>query len=291
VNQTQDRYERLAVLERQMTSGLLLEKPSDDPQRASEIIAAQNRLNRSRQYLKNSQALAQELMAVETAVGQVSDLVARVRSAALQGANGTLSAADREALAREVDGELDELLRIANQRYGSSYLFGGSSIDAVPFQTTRDDKGNIIAVTLPDAEVAAPLKRLVEEDQTLENSLSPSELFDLGDGDDVFRVIIELRNALRAGDGEALNRTLDRLQGAVDLASSATTLIGSHLQTAQSTVERLQASNLQDENRLSRLADADAIDTITRYNQEQAAYEMALKTAARVIQPTLLDFL
>lgn len=291
VAQLQERFENLARLEKQMSTGLRIEVPSEDPQTAYRILAANSQLARGGQYLKNANSLVDQLRMTESAVANVSELVARVRADGLRGANGALSEADRIAIANEVNGELEELLRLANQRYGSSYLFGGSNASSQPFGAESAEGEDFAGVEPADADAAAPLELAVGDGERLAGSIDPAELFNLGDGDTIFKAIIDLRDALRRGDQDALAGTLDRLQTAVDVTASATTMIGVRLQTAETRAARLEEARISSEERLSQLADADAVETITRYNQEQAVYQMTLNAAARMIQQTLVNFL
>ena len=63
----------------------------------------------------------------------------RIKELAIQGANATLSAKDREIIAVEVKGLRDELLSIANSRdeHGNSVFAGGNS-EVTAFQTQAD---------------------------------------------------------------------------------------------------------------------------------------------------------
>jgi len=290
IAQVQERFQRLAELQQQITTGLLLNRPSDDPNRAGHIINATSVLNRDSRYLKNAQILQQELQATDTAVSQVSDLVSRVRASALQGANGGINASDRYALAREVDGELSELLRIADQRYGSKYLFGGSNANQSPFTIEKDVNGKIISVAASDPEAMKPTELTIEEGVRMSTSIPAGDLFNLPDGTDLFQLLINTRNALDGNDKDAITASLDTLQDAVDMSSSASTLIGTRLRSTQTILDRLTATKSNSEERLSSLADADAVDVISRYNQEQAAYETSLRATARIIQPSLVNF-
>jgi len=61
-------------------------------------------------------------------------ILQRARELAVRGANDTLSAADREAIAREVDGLVEDLLAAANATDGNgNYLFAGYRVRTEPF--------------------------------------------------------------------------------------------------------------------------------------------------------------
>ena len=51
----------------------------------------------------------------------------------IQGMNGALNAADREAIASQIELLGGQLLDIANTRSGDSYLFAGTATETQPF--------------------------------------------------------------------------------------------------------------------------------------------------------------
>jgi flagellar hook-associated protein 3 FlgL len=75
----------------------------------------------------------------ETTLTNGSDILVRVKELALQGANATLSAKDREIIALEVQGLRDELLSIANTRDATgNSIFAGGNTEVTAFQTQAD---------------------------------------------------------------------------------------------------------------------------------------------------------
>ena len=57
------------------------------------------------------------------------------------------------------------------------------------------------------------------------------------------------------------------------------------------TRKQLLSSRLNDAETLTKIEDADMSESIIRLNAQQASLQAALATGARVIQPTLIDFL
>lgn len=291
VSAVQDRYELLAEAQRRISTGKALGQPSDDPIRAGGILALTSQSSRGEQYLRNVTSVIQELRTTEGAVGQVGDLMSRVRSLAVRASNGALNDSDREAIARQLDQELGELLRIANQRSGGRYLFGGGVGDNAPYVAERDDQGNVIVVNSPPGDAVEPMELAVGEGLHEAVSIPPDELFGLDDRRSLFTVIIALRDAVNVGDADGITGSVSGLDEAIQISSAATALIGARLASAQTTRQRLEDAKLESTQRLSDLADVDVVEAISRYNQEQTYYEMALRTAARIIQPSLLNFL
>src|SRR5512144_571543 len=97
------RYATMARTQEQITSGKLINRPSDDA-----VGAAQARLRRSNldsldHHREGANVSTSWLDASETALSHVNDLVQRARELAVSASNGTMSQADRSRVADEID--------------------------------------------------------------------------------------------------------------------------------------------------------------------------------------------
>ncbi len=114
--------------------------PSDDPVAANVINNLQRQIGLSQRWLENGNLVETYARQEETALTSAKNIVIRVKELLLQGANGSLSASERESLAVELESRLDELMQVANtQVNGSEYLFGGFRTDVPP--VSRDAAG------------------------------------------------------------------------------------------------------------------------------------------------------
>src|SRR5438105_15369319 len=74
-------------------------------------------------------ALAQT---AEGALGEITNIVTRIKELAVQSANSTNSASDRASLDQEVQAQIAEVTRIATQtKFGNTILLDGSIIGSV----------------------------------------------------------------------------------------------------------------------------------------------------------------
>jgi flagellar hook-associated protein 3 FlgL len=111
-------------------------------------------------------------------------------------------------------------------------------------------------------------------------------------GGSVFDMVIRLRDALFRGDSEFVG---SQGIGGMDLAMSniATrlTVNGSRQERAEQTWERLNREIPNVAAELSREAGLDVATAATELGMMQFAHKAALQTAAKILPPTLLDFL
>src|SRR5262245_3439034 len=115
-------YARLFGVQAQISSGRRLLAPSDDPAAIRPVLDLRAGRRRLDQVKSNAGFVAGELGAADGALQSMSDLVIRAREIAVSGANGTLTQAERDGMAIEVDGLLDQLLSLANSRGSAGHL-------------------------------------------------------------------------------------------------------------------------------------------------------------------------
>ena len=123
----------------QLASGKAVVRPSDDTMKVASIENLDRAITKQETYLGMMTQLMHRYQLEETALTNGSDLLVRIKELAIQGANATLSAKDREIIAVEVQGLRDELLSIANTRdeHGNAVFAGGNS-EVTAFQTQAD---------------------------------------------------------------------------------------------------------------------------------------------------------
>ena len=106
-----------------LSSGLRINSAKDDAaglQIADRLTSQINGLNQGNRNANDGIALAQT---IEGGLDEISNMLQRIRTLAVQSANGTLGSTDRDAIQNEVDSLSEELTRIATQT-----TFGGKTI-------------------------------------------------------------------------------------------------------------------------------------------------------------------
>jgi len=109
----------------------------------------------------------------------------------------------------------------------------------------------------------------------------------------VFDALISVRDDLRANDSDSLSlNRLNELETVHDdVLDALLSQVGSKGARLDLTKSQLSAARLNDAEVLSKTEDADMSDSIIKLNAQQTALQAALAAGAKVIQPTLIDFL
>ena len=124
----------IAKNQEQIASGKRVNRPSDDPAVASQLLGMEEASSQLQQFNRNSIAAESQLAMEETSIAAVSNTLMRLRELALTSNNGAVDNATRSAIGAELVQRTDELYDLANSRDGNGdYLFSGSLKNTQPF--------------------------------------------------------------------------------------------------------------------------------------------------------------
>lgn len=125
----------LIKTQEQLSTGVRVLKPSDDPVASTKILQLTDELAGIKQYNKNIDIAKNNLVLEESTLKSVNNLVLRMKELAVQAGNtATLGPGEYKALASEVDTRMGELLNLLNtQNPGGDFIFGGYKSTTEPF--------------------------------------------------------------------------------------------------------------------------------------------------------------
>lgn len=284
----QSSLSRLQQTQEQLSSGRRLSRPSDSP--VDTVAAMQLRAERkqSDQLARNIDDGMAWLNTSDQALGQTNTVLTRIRSLVLAGSNSTNGPDERRAMATEVDQLREAVLGMANTQYLGRPVFAGTQDTAAAFDpSTGAYAGNTAAVkrTVSSDSASGTLAVSVTGDQAFTTLLHDASATG-GAG-----VLERISNALRSGDTTAMGAALTDLDTASEALRSTQTTVGARtnrLLTVQANGE------VRSDAVAAKLASVEGIDlakTITDLTLQQTAYQAALGAAAKVVQPSLMDFL
>ena len=114
---------------------------------------------------------------------------------------------------------------------------------------------------------------------------------DIFGSSDMMGSLLVLADGLRNNDQEGINRMLANFDEAMTISLTARASVGTNALRLESTASRLLDKGLSYTTLLSEVEDADLTKVITELAARENGYQAALMAAAKIIQPTLLDFL
>lgn len=126
----------------QVSSGRRVVRPSDDPQAASRAVQVGQSQAITSQYTDTRVSARNALSMEESVLNSISDAVTSAKTLIIEGANGTLSDADRASVASQLRSVYETVLGQANATDGNGrYLFGGHQTRSAPF--VKDASGQV----------------------------------------------------------------------------------------------------------------------------------------------------
>jgi flagellin-like hook-associated protein FlgL len=114
---------------------------------------------------------------------------------------------------------------------------------------------------------------------------------DIFGSSDIMGSMLVLAESLRTNDHEGINRMLFNLDESMTSSLATRASLGTNALRLESTASRLLDKELTYTRLLSEVEDADLTQVITDLASRENSYQAALMAAAKIIQPSLLDFL
>jgi flagellar hook-associated protein 3 FlgL len=282
-------------LEKAVTSGKRVQYASDDPAAAGLILELRNRLRQNVQFQENAQSAIDWLTTTDTALQQMNELMIEARADALEGSNSSLTQEDMAALAENVDGYLENFFSLANNNFNGKSLFAGTNTTDPAFTATRDPDSGQISSVIPNPEGAYGSIYRQVENASIQININGVEVFQpngAGSAEDVFQLLITLRDALQNNEPEAVGECLDEIDLVMANVSDANAQVGSQVNRLIAMQDMLLSKNTNLTSQLSQEEDTDLIEAMSQLALEQNAYQVALNVSGLIMQqPTLADFI
>ena len=116
---------RLEKYSNQLSTGKVFQRPSENPVGVGRVMSYTAAVNRNEQFRLNMNQTRGWLDNTEFALQNGLDVLQRIRELSIYGANESLTAEDRRAIAPEVLEFINHLVGVANTETNGLYIFGG----------------------------------------------------------------------------------------------------------------------------------------------------------------------
>ncbi|MDO5500932.1 MAG: flagellin, partial [Propionibacteriaceae bacterium] len=224
------------------------------------------------------------LKTADSSLMKVNDVLQRIRTLTISGLNSPTGPQGREAIAKEIDELRQDLVQQANIGYAGQPLFGGTTPNESAFNPdTGEFIGNINAVTrvISNAPGAAG---------QLNVGINGEEIF----GTDLVAstgALAALAQAIRTGDADAMRTGLGDVDALRERVLDGQTTIGAKINRLDRQVEINGRQHDATTIALSKVEDTDFMKAAMDLAVQSTSYQAALSASAKVIQPSLVDFI
>ena len=191
------------------------------------------------------------------------------------GLTATVGAADRLTIAAPAGGSFT----LTNDTSGTVAALGLNG-----FKT-----GEIGSVSANPRGISGRRFQEIQEGVTLQTNVTGPEVFT--QSADLFQTLITLRDALRANNTGAISSSLTTLDTGISQVSAALGSVGGRIQRLDDAKEILANDLTRVKGLLSQVEDDDYASTVLDFQRQQQLFQAALNASAKLIQPSLMDFL
>jgi flagellar hook-associated protein 3 FlgL len=267
----------------QLASGRSVNQLSDNPAAVAGLVGNHNQASQDDQFLQNTGTLQTRLQVSDSALSSAVAVLTRAVSIGTEGANGTLSAADRQAVAGEVKGLSSQLLSLANTTYQGTYIFSGTAVTTQPF--TLNAATN--AVTYNGNANTTSVQ--ISNGNSINSSVPGSQLFTNAAGD-AFGALQNLYASLISGNN--IGQAVGQVNSALTQVGVQRVAYGNALNQIDLTQNFLNQDKINLSSQENTLVGANPAKAATDFSQAQLANQSTISAAGRVLSlPTLLDFI
>ena len=291
VRNSQKQTEAMLQRQEQLVTQKRINRPSDDPGGMARLLDGRSTLAAIDQYVENIKQGKTRLEITETTLAQVDDLVQQARQLAEVNSGAEVTPEQRALAAENVKEIYDQVMQLANSRFGGRYMFAGYQTDTAPFTRAADFTPD--AYHGDDGSFQIPIADNVKVSVDADGS----KYFQDGanGGVDIFDRLHDLITGLENADPTAGTA---QIQATVDPLENAHVQIMNKRSEGAPKLYRLEASeqhwthfktNVQAA--MGRDEDADITRVAVELNNLRTAYETSMAAAAKILQRGLVDFL
>ena len=196
--QMQQSKENLATATQQVSTGLRVNQLSDDPAASANMVLSLAVSANVDTYTSNISSALPQMQTADSAISSIVTSLNTAVTLGTQGANGTNSAANKQATAAQVEGLLTDVVAQGNTSFQGVYIFGGTESSTPPFvaasTTYTSSKGSAAAPLLSSAGLTNGSVTTVSDATT-----GDTFTFKATSGDTVGSLMTAIGNAVTAG--------------------------------------------------------------------------------------------
>lgn len=272
-------YEKMAKLQEQVSSQKKFSKPSDNPVAAMMGMGYRTNLNQIGQYLSNIAEATNWIDSTDDAITEAVSAMQRIRELTVQGSNGTYEGEQLKNVSEEIKQLKEHLITLGDTQIGGKYIFNGQDTNVRP-SSIKDANGNTVYGT-------GDINLEVFSGTSLKINTDGSKIFGdaLAAGGSIDQTIDALEN------GGDVSGTLEGLDATINTFLSMQAQVGARQNRIELMTDRLKQQEVFATEILSKNEDVDIEKAIMDLTTQESVHSAALSIGAKIMQPSLLDFL
>lgn len=273
----------------EIASGHQFRYPSDNPVGVTQAMKLTLSVEETNQYIKNADDAILWMESTDSALSEYGNVILRIKDLAVTGANSTLPADSRDALADEVRELREHLFMLANSEQEGRFLFAGTQNNQAPYIKQPDGsysyQGN-------NQSIQTELGVGVTMDINVTGEQAFGSIPGLPAGvNDIFAFLDGYEEDLRTGNIDDIQTGITVLENYNSNLLQYRSEMGAKVNRMEMNKERLEGLKLNYQKILSSVQDIDLAQSVMELKMMESVQQAALSTGARIIQPTLIDYI
>jgi flagellar hook-associated protein 3 FlgL len=267
----------------ELSSGQSVNLPSDNPASAALLVENANQTAEADQYQRSISSVQGEMQNADSTLSSVITALQQAISLGTEGANGTVNASDRQAIATEVQGIQSQLVNLANLSYQGSFVFAGTANQTAPYALDSSSPSGVDYAGNSEVNEIT-----VGNDFSVQTNLPGSQLFS-NPGSDMFQSIQDLITSLQSGSNIAA--AVGEVSTAYNYVNSQRVFYGNAVNQLNSQSTYLNTETTQLAQQENTLGGADLPTVISDLETEQTARQATLEAIAQTQQTNLFNYI
>ena len=269
----------------QVSTGKSVTIPSDNP--AAEANMVQNTIETANvdQYTQNVSSVLSTVQTADSALSAVVTSLTQAVSLGTEGANGTNSAANQQAIATQVQGILSSVVSLANSSCQGSYVFGGTASTTQPYTADSSSASGYAYKGNDDVNSVQ-----VGDQLSVQSNLPGSQIFS-NSSNNVLGSLSSLVTALQSGSTSAISTAINAVSSALGYVTQQRVVYGNAESQLNAQETYLQQETVNLSSQATSLVGVDMATAATALSQAETDNNAALAAAAKVVPNTILSYL
>jgi flagellar hook-associated protein 3 FlgL len=269
----------------QVSTGKSVNQPSDNPAASAEMV--QNTIETADvdQYTQNISSVLSTVQTADSALSSVVSSLTQAISVGTEGANGTNSASNEQALAEQVQGILSSVVSQANTAYQGSYLFGGTATNTTPYTVDASSPSGYTYNGNSDVNSVQ-----VGDTLSVQVNIPGSQIFSNPNAS-VLGSLSTLVSALKSGNTTAIGNATTAVTTALNYVSQQRVIFGNSESQLNAQETFLQQETVNLSSQATSLVGVNMATAATNLSQAETDNNAALAAEAKVLPNTLLNYL
>ncbi|MBZ6004973.1 MULTISPECIES: flagellin N-terminal helical domain-containing protein [Paraclostridium] len=293
----QQGLQRMDNLNKQLDSQKQINRVSDDPHKAIKIMNLNNEIKYAEKHNQNVEEVVGWMNNTDANLEEFGTLLGDIKNSILKVGNGTYSDEEMKAIQAEMNEKIKALGETLNTTHGGRYMFGGTSVDEPPVQI--EEKDGVVTLKLNPNINSEDLKAEISDGINLDYNVSASEIFNkdgknyLDSINDLSKLMNDIANGVDVEDNkqELLGDVKKNIDDFFNHTVDTRTKFGVKVNTAEKIKDLNDENILNMKGVLSLEQDVNYVDKFIELKSAEMVYNASIQVGAKLIQPSILDYL